>query len=166
MRHRSILTITTLFVLGFGIAGFASGGPTGVFPTVSCCCCSGDSCPMKKDAAGKSVAAGHENCDCCIGDGASCPMMKKGDNAAAGEHACCCCGGDGESCPMMKKGENVSADMKTGEGPSCPMMKKGDGDADAGMMHEHHMKMADGSACSCPCCQHDNMEKTQAAPAA
>jgi hypothetical protein len=159
MKKKIILSITTLLVLGLGIVGFAYSPTDVTSAAVSCCCCSGDSCPMmKKDAAGKTVTAGHENCDCCKGGRESCPMMKK-DASGKMEH--------GANCPMMmKKGENASADAK--DGASCPMMKKGDGSADMKMMHdEHHMKMADGSTCCCPCCQHENKEKTEtAAPAA
>jgi hypothetical protein len=163
MKKKILLAISALLVFGLAIVAYSYSGAASLSETaaMSCCCCSGDSCPMKtKDASGKEVAMSHENCDCCKGDGESCPMMKKdaNGNAVKMEGASCC--------PMMKDGKH--ADMK--DGASCPMMKKDAGPAVAAtevknggkvedMKGMHDMKAMHGEGCSCPCCQNHKENK-------
>lgn len=167
MKTKVIFTITAMFVLGLAVAVYAlnTSGPAGNASIASCCCCSGDSCPMKdKDAAVKTGDAVHNGCDCC-GDAESCPM-KKGDAAAAKTegHADCC---PADSCPMMKKGDvSAMADgaAKTEAMASCPMMNKTDASATAGMTamdDKHKAHMAGAAGCDCSCC-HKNKEKKDA----
>ena len=139
---RSILSIAALLVFALAMAAFAYSRSSDVGSSAATSCCRSESCPMK-DASGKTVA-GHENCDCCKGDGDSCPMMKK-DTSGKSEHA--------SSCPMMKKGD----------AESCPMMKKSDGAA-IGMEHADHHEITGEGSCCCPCCNHENKEKTETAP--
>ena len=114
---RLILAISVLPVLGLAAAAIAYNRTAVAETAMSCCCCSGDSCPMKKDSASKDTASCCK--DGCCKDGtcamkkdgagsadmpADCPMMKKKDGEAshatmtAEEHkamqadgkACCC----------------------------------------------------------------------------
>ncbi|MEO8572905.1 MAG: hypothetical protein ABI481_02965 [Pyrinomonadaceae bacterium] len=94
---RIILAISVLLVLGLAVAAIAYNRNT-VTQTVaaaSCCSHGADSCPMKKDAAGKETASCCDE-DCCKGD--SCPMK----TAAGGSshHA--------DSCPMNDKDGQAS----------------------------------------------------------
>jgi hypothetical protein len=67
MKRQTILAIAALLVFGLGNATFAYTQTTGT--AVSCTCCKGDSCPMKKkDASGKETASCCDDCDCCKGD--------------------------------------------------------------------------------------------------
>jgi hypothetical protein len=66
MKKQTILAIAALLVFGIGNATFAYVNTTGT--SISCACCKGDSCPMKKkDASGKAVSC-CDGCDCCSGD--------------------------------------------------------------------------------------------------
>ena len=66
MKKQTILAIAALLVFGVGNATFAYVNTTGT--SISCACCKGDSCPMKKkDASGKAVSC-CDDCDCCSGD--------------------------------------------------------------------------------------------------
>ena len=113
---RIIMAISVLLVFGLAVAAIAykRNSVTETASAISCCCCSGDSCPMKKDAAGKdSAAADHE--DCC--KGGSCPM--KNSAGAAAKHS--------GSCPMKDKEGHASHATMTeaqheamkAEGKSC-----------------------------------------------
>jgi hypothetical protein len=163
MNKKVLLAAATVLVFGLAVVAIAYTGSTEPnIATVSCCCCSGDSCPMKnKDAAGKAAAAAHEGCECCGGDADSCPMMKKDASGNPVKMA------SGAECPMMKKDAAAAENVVAGDAKSCPMMKKADGAAAAGatdVKHEdHHMKMGDGkNGCSCACCRKDG-EKTDRA---
>ncbi len=85
MNKRSILAIAVMLVFGLSVAAFAYQQTTGTDRTaMSCCCCNGDSCPMKKkDASTGEKASCCDDCDCCKGD--SCPMKKKGKKTGAAE---------------------------------------------------------------------------------
>lgn len=122
MKKRSLLVIAAFLVFGLGAGTLAYQQTNETASTaMSCCCCSGDSCPMKKkDASGKETASCCDNCSCCKGEnscsGDSCPMKKKGDSAdkakdkptttgtemtnvtyVQGEDCCCsCCNKDKE----------------------------------------------------------------------
>lgn len=118
MKKKMILAIAAIMVLGLSIAGFAFTRTTLSSSMAMSCCCSGDSCPMKKkDASTGEKASCCDNCDCCSGD--SCPMKTKGEASMTGMKMA-----EGESCPMMKKGEAAQAtassatDDKT-EAKSC-----------------------------------------------
>ena len=82
MKRKIILALSVVVVLGLSIAAFALTKTTVSSVTaMSCCCCKGDSCPMKKkDVSGKDTASCCDNCDCCKGD--SCPMKNKGEKAS------------------------------------------------------------------------------------
>lgn len=102
---RIILSIAVLLVLGLA-AGAIAYTRTNVAATASasCCCCKGegDSCPMKKNAAGENASCCDENC-CKDGKCA----MKHGADGKAMDH---------ESCPMKKKeGQAAHATMTTAE---------------------------------------------------
>ena len=112
---RIILAISVLLVLGLAVAAIAYKRSTAVeTAAVSCCCCSGDSCPMKKDAAGTETVSCCKD-DCC--KGGSCSMKNSG--AATADHP--------ESCPMKdKEGQASHAAMTEAkheamkaEGKSC-----------------------------------------------
>jgi len=100
---RLIIAISVLLVLGLAGAAIAYNRTAVAETAMSCCCCSGDSCPMKKDAASKDAASCCD--DACCKDG-SCAMMK--DGAAAAEHM-------PADCPMMKKGNASHATMTEAE---------------------------------------------------
>ena len=72
---RLILAISVLLVLGLAAAAIAYNRTAVAETAMSCCCCSGDSCPMKKDSASKDTAS----CcaDGCCKDG-TCAMKKDG----------------------------------------------------------------------------------------
>ena len=96
---RIILAISVLLVLGLAGAAIAY-NRTNVETAAASCCCSGDSCPMKKDAAGKEAATCCDE-DCCKGD--SCRM--KAGAAAAAHHP--------DNCPMKGKDGQASHDTMT-----------------------------------------------------
>src|SRR6187431_684946 len=98
---RLILAISVLLVLGLAAAAIAYNRTAVSETAMSCCCCSGDSCPMKKDSASGETASCCDN-GCCK-DG-SCAMKK--DGAASAEHM-------PADCPMMKHkdGEALHATM-------------------------------------------------------
>jgi hypothetical protein len=113
---RIILAISVLFVLVLAGAAIAYQRSNVVQTATMSCCCSGDSCPMKKDAAGKESASCCDS-DCCK-DGAC--AMKNSAAHAEGHHS--------ESCPMMKGKDGqashasmTDADHKamTADGKSC-----------------------------------------------
>jgi hypothetical protein len=160
MKKQTLLAIAALMIfgLGAGTLAYQQTGSTARSAT-SCCCCKGDSCPMKqKDASGKETAVTHENCDCCAGCAESCPMMKKDADGKAmkmdGAH----------SCPMMKKDGEISATaataVKTEGAESCPMMK---GEASQKVVGMKHEMRADGKSHSCPCCSRQKEKKDAAA---
>jgi len=148
MRKKIFIVMSAMLIFGLAIAVFSYGNTTNLTAkAMACCCCSGDSCPMKKkDADGKVVASTHEGCDCC---GDSCPMMKKDADGKTMKM-------DADSCPMMKK----DADGKTMkmDADSCPMMKD-DASATTGTAVKHEMKMANGKSCDCPCCHKAKVTK-------
>ena len=159
MKKKILIAASALLIFGLAIVALSySGTSTESGTAMSCCCCSGESCPMKqKDAAGKEVAMSHENCDCCKGEGDSCPMMKKDAEGKPMKM-------DGASCcPMAKDGKH--AGMKDHEA-SCPMMKKDDASgakATDVKMHDmkgmdHDMKGMHGEGCSCACCNHEHKD--------
>jgi hypothetical protein len=87
---RLILAISIVLVLGLAAAGIAYNRNAVAETAMSCRCCAGDSCPMKKDAAAKEGASCCD--DGCCKDG-SCAMKKEGAESA---------GHMPENCPMMK----------------------------------------------------------------
>jgi hypothetical protein len=101
MKKKLFLIITVLLFLGIGVAVFAyNKAAAGKQTAMSCCCCKGDSCPMKnKDMASMDAKSCCDNCDCCKGD--SCPMKTKGQTTdstttqtvptAAGDAKTCDC---------------------------------------------------------------------------
>lgn len=95
MKKRIVLILSVLLIFAFGIFAATFDRTSAETKTaMSCCCCSGDSCPMKN----------------------------KGETAANGEKHDCCCHSD--SCPMKKdhKGAtqmNASSDAKTSCDCSC-----------------------------------------------
>lgn len=77
MNKKLILVIFALLLLGIGAASFAYQTDIEKQTAMSCCCCGGDSCPMKnKDKASADAKSCCDNCDCCKGD--NCPMKTKG----------------------------------------------------------------------------------------
>ena len=88
---RLILAISVLLVLGLAAAAIAYNRTAVAETAMSCCCCSGDSCPMKKDSASKDTASCCK--DGCCKDG-TCAMKKDGAGSAEQMPA---------DCPMMKK---------------------------------------------------------------
>ena len=95
---RIILAISVLLVLGLSVAAIAYNTNNVVDAAAASCC--GDSCPMKKDAAGKDTASCCDE-DCCKGD--SCPM--KTAAGAAAHHP--------DSCPMKGKDGQASHESMT-----------------------------------------------------
>ena len=166
MKTKIMLSLAALMVFGLAVVAVAYNyaGNVDTNAAVSCCCCHGDSCPMKnKEASAKDAASCCDGCECCHGDGASCPMMKKDADAKAMKM-------DGHSCPMMKKAAAVAGDAKTVAARSCPMkMKDANGDPvkmDAAHTgHTKHEMKTDGSGCCCACCQ-KGTDKDKAAEAA
>lgn len=180
MRYKVLIITAAILLFGVSFAVYAYNSTNqSVTETVaaSCCCCTGDSCPMKgndgKAMAGHDMKMG-EGHSCC---GDSCPMKAKGESAMAGHemkagegHSCC-----GDSCPMKGKDGKAMAghDMKMADGASCPMMKDGKmAEMHKGMDHEKmsadHKSMnhdakaekgVDGHSCPCSCCA-ANKEKT------
>lgn len=171
MKKKIFLVMSAVLVFGLAIAVYAfnTAGSVDASTKAACCCCKGDTCPMKdKNAAATDKTAAHDGCDCCQGGADACPM-KKGDTAAGDIKTE---GGmkpdmkmaNGEMCPMMKGDANhkmdgeMNPDMKMANGEMCPMMK---GDANHKMEGGMKMEMkADGS---CACCKHAKEKK--AAPA-
>ena len=144
MRKNILLLVSVLLLLGIGMAAFANSAFRTVSrTTMSCCCCHGDSCPMKnKDKASADAKSCCDNCDCCTGD--SCPMKNKdkasADKTSADARSCCdnCDSCKGDSCPMKMK-----HDQKDGMTMPMPMDDKS----------------GDTKSCDCPCC-HDKDAKT------
>ena len=99
---RLILAISVLLVLGLAAAAIAYNQNVVAETAMSCGCCSGDSCPMKKDGAAAASCCDDSGCK----DG-SC-AMKKGDGATGEMPA---------DCPMMKNkdGEASHATMTEAE---------------------------------------------------
>jgi hypothetical protein len=106
MKKQTFLALAAMLVLGLGAATLAYQQTNNmVGKAMSCCCCKGDSCPMKrKDASGKETASCCDKDDCCKGD--SCPMKTKGEKPQAvsadmknvtvvssDEDCCCSCYG-------------------------------------------------------------------------
>jgi hypothetical protein len=94
MKRKLLLILSVLLMLGAGVVAFAyNTGLVSKSTAMSCCCCSGDSCPMKnKDKASTTDAKSCcDDCDCCKGD--SCPMKTKGEQAVQTT-----AGGDPKSC--------------------------------------------------------------------
>lgn len=84
MKKQLLLTVATLLVFGLSAGTFAYKQTTTSNTAMSCSCCKGDSCPMKKkDASTGETASACDNCDCCKGD--SCPMKKKGEKTGVAE---------------------------------------------------------------------------------
>ncbi len=162
MRSKILVIITTVLLFGVGFAVYAYNSTQSITESVaaSCCCCSGDSCPMKAKDAKATGEASHECC--CKGDGASCPMKSKdgksGDKmamAADGKHSCPMMSGD--AAHKMEPG--MKHDHKMANGESCPMMK----DGKSAKMDEMHKGMPgmdhSKSGHSCPCCSHNKDKK-------
>ena len=106
MKKRTIATLVVLALFALSIAAFAYTRTNSVVADKTCCCKSGDSCPMK--SKGHDDKGGdHAKMSCC---------KKHGDDHAKAEgHAGCDCCGD--SCPMKKK-DGASATAAT-DGKSC-----------------------------------------------
>ncbi len=112
MKRKFILAFTVAALFALSIAAFAYSGTSLLSATAASCCCSGDSCPMKKkDGAKAEKMSCCDKCDCCKDGkckGGSCPMNKKGDSAHDGDHSgmqhntehkncdCSCCKHDKE----------------------------------------------------------------------
>ena len=94
---RLILAISVLLVLGLAAAAIAYNRTAVAQTAMSCCCCSGESCPMKKDSASGDTASCCKD-DCCK-DG-SCPMKKDGAGSAENMPA---------DCPMMKHKDGAAS---------------------------------------------------------
>ena len=119
---RLILSISLLLVLGLAAAAIAyttNNNVTGNEVAVSSCCCKGDSCPMKKNAAGEHVSCCDE--DCCK-DG-KCSMHSK--DGAMNHDSCPMKGKDGASHEGMTA-EQHQAMMAEGKSCCCPCCKKKD----------------------------------------
>ena len=139
MKKRTIATLVVLALFALTMVAVAYTRTSNVVVDKSCCCKSGDSCPMK--AKGHDDKKGeHAKMSCCAkhGDdhakgedhakaeghsccGDSCPMKKKDGATATGasataDHSCCGCCGD--SCPMKKK-EGTTATSATDEKSCC-----------------------------------------------
>ena len=132
MKKKIFLVFSVMMVLGLAVAIFALNTSSRTERTaMSCCCCSGDSCPLKdKNAAARSdAAATTDGCSCC---GDSCPM-KKSNDAKTGSAS-----GDMKDCPMMKAhaGDTMRHDAKVGE----------DGKAHSCSCCEHGMDKKDAPA--------------------
>src|SRR5215204_1911175 len=96
---RLILAISVLLVLGLAGAAIAYNRSAVPETAMSCCCCSGDSCPMKKDGAATASCCD----DGCCKDG-SCAMKKDGVASAEQMPA---------DCPMMKKKDGATSHAAT-----------------------------------------------------
>ena len=102
MKKRILLAISVLLVLGLAIAAFAYNQSSGsLFAKAACSCCTGDSCPMKKDsaAAGQTASCCDSDDCCCKKGGDSCPMKMHGEHTAMHDDSgaakagcdCSCC---------------------------------------------------------------------------
>ena len=99
MKKKLLLIIAAMIVLGISFAAFAYARTLSGTQAMSCCCCKGDSCPMKdKDKVSMDAKSCCDSCDCCKGD--NCPMKTKGQSAdsvtpvvptAAGDTKTCDC---------------------------------------------------------------------------
>jgi hypothetical protein len=147
MRTRILIFAVAVLVFGVAIAAYAYNRSISAADkaAVSCCCCSGDSCPMKIKGEATAVKASAETKSCC--------------------DDCSCCKAGAESCPMKMKGEKMAA--VEGKHPeSCPMMTGSAKSLDAKMAaDEHHRTMgAEGkSCCGCSCCGRKDKAKTETA---
>ena len=86
MRKRILAVISVFLLLGMAIAAAAyQRTPARTEASMACCCCTGDSCPMKAngEAAGEATACCGDKCCCKAGNADSCPMKKTGDAAKA-----------------------------------------------------------------------------------
>lgn len=126
MRKNVLLLVSVLLLLGIGMA-FANGvGRTINRTAMSCCCCKGDSCPLKNKDKTSASSTAKDDCDC---------PLKTTDKASADTMSpdnCDCCAGD--SCPMKMKGDHKDS-----------MTMPATTDATSG----------DAKSCDCPCCHHD-----------
>ncbi|HKP69539.1 MAG TPA: hypothetical protein VJV05_09660 [Pyrinomonadaceae bacterium] len=144
MKKRTIATLVVLALFALTMAAFAYTKTSNVVAEKSCCCKSGDSCPMKsKDDKGGE----HSKMSCC---------KKHGDEHAKAEgHSCC-----GDSCPMKKGEKSATANASADDthsccgccGDSCPMKKDGATATSA----------TDGKSCcdDCDCCKDKDKGKT------
>ncbi len=85
MNRRIFLAFAMPFVLGISTAAF--GKTVSTAKTMDCCC--GDSCPMKKDAAGKETC-NCDDCDCCGAKAKTSDHRVNGIVAASGKTCDCC----------------------------------------------------------------------------
>ena len=135
MKKKMLLAIAAVMVFGLSIAAFAFTTTTLSSATaVSRCCCTGDSCPMKKkDASGKETASCCDGCDCCTGD----------------------------SCPMRKSDHTTMTGVKMADGASCPMKMKAD--SASGPSADAEDTKAEAKSGDCPCCSKDKEKKDTSA---
>ena len=135
MKKKILLSVFTILALAVGVFAYAfTVNSTDSATKMSCNCCTGDSCPLKKtNASGTETVSCCDDCDC----------------------------GSGDSCPMKNMGGPSATGMKMAEGESCPMMKTTKASTGLNVDIKHETSAKDKKSCDCSCCNH-NQEKKDA----